>query len=246
MKLFNSIRKVALVVIAIGSIICCQESGNAPAIIQEGAVQLQEDRLGVIADLSLAYENAILEALAERDRFSHATGTSFNIAERISVLCEQKYADYKSHNPVIDTRSETEFEADPGKVQKGLDQLQDLWLSMPVLQQMDETKVNEEDIISDVRKVADNPVTTVLSDRSLKEVERQLIAENIIFRKNIAVTTIKYGQEIRDAVSTRSIAKILEAVRCVLVSVNALVSCVSGSNVCGGNVDEAIGCWSDL
>jgi hypothetical protein len=235
-------------------------------------LSLDKSRMDVIADVSVAYENAIIDVLNQRNRlrssglsvddFQFANHLNEAFEKRVSVLAE----DYKQIIPETSLRSVDEgFSFDESKLYKRLEVLTSLWEGLASLQDSDENLATKEGALNDIQNASDNFVETVKNDDSLDDVEKQIIIENIVLRTNIAIITIKYGEEIAGETETRFIGKlfrrIVKIVVCTVRTVNTITTCTTAAgfigvglpsfgllygSVCVTQTVSAVVCWSNL
>lgn len=225
--------KTFLFILFAGALAIFQSCKSDELADSSSELPLDKSRMEIIADISQEYENAILDVLSQRNQLrSNGVPTgSFDFGGRVNERFSQRAAVYAEATPSPFLRTVGEdFVLDAGKLQDRLDILQSLWFALPSMQDSDDNDPAQEDVLSDMQKVSDNFVLSVLNDNSLSEIEKQLIAENIVFRTNLAIITIKYGEEIEDVASTRIfkwIKKNLAKIRCTALSVAAAASCTT-------------------
>jgi hypothetical protein len=104
--------------------------------------------------------------------------------------------------------------------------------------------------LAKLQKVSDGYLATVLSDETLLDVEKQQIRENIVFRTNIYLTTIKYGEEVADVLFPETKGcnwwcKAKKAVKCAAPTIKAISTCVSAGiyTYASGVNPYVIGAW---
>jgi uncharacterized protein YihD (DUF1040 family) len=251
--------KMMLMLLAI-TVTGCQKNSNLPDEFSQLSV-IDEDRMNIIAALSKDYENTIKEALSERIqvRSNGVVSNVFDINERIGTIYQEKCNQYDSSSKIT-LRSETEESMiDLDVLQIQLDRLQESWDI--VIQNSEDD--NKEDFITKIQKVSSDLELSVLSDNSLNDIEKQIIYENIVFRTNIVVITLQYGEDIQDFVTTRGlfswVKKNLKKIECTAKSVGAAATCAAAavSTVtgpaaiaawagCVAATSSAAACWASL
>lgn len=244
---YNSVLAINLTVVLL--IVCmvtsCQKNSHLPEEIVQSSV-IDEERMSIIADLSKDYEDAIKEAISERIqlRSSAVSSNAFDITGRINTIYQEKCNQYGSLTD-ISLRSgtdETVFDVD--KLQLYLDKLQEYW---DVAIQNAEDNDSKEDFIAKLQKISSDLGTSVLSDNTLNDSEKQIIYENIVFRTNIVAITLQYGEDIQDSITTRGlfswVKKNLKKIECTAKSVGTAATCAAAavSSVTG---PAAIALWA--
>ena len=246
----------------------CQNDTPIDYLIPDEDVSiLNKDRMNIIADLSKKYENAIIEALSERNqlRQSGISTATFDISERINTLFELKSNEYLASLPEVSTKSlRIGYVVDENILHTRLYQLQDQWLALPYMQDIDdEVEFEKEHLLAEMQKIADDIVVTIKNDDSLNEAEKQVVIENIVFRTNLIITTIHYGDEITDFYASiqlrnwfrRNAARI----RCTAQSIIAAAACTTAAvstatgpaaialwAVCTAQTLNATACWASI
>jgi hypothetical protein len=247
---------LTLVLLVVCMVTGCQKNSHLPEEIEQSSV-INEERMGIIADLSKDYEDAIKEALSERIqlRSSAVSSNAFDITGRINTIYQEKCNQYGSLTD-ISLRSgtdETVFDVD--KLQLQLDKLQECWDT--AIQNSEED--SKEDFIAKLQKVSSDLGTSVLSDNTLSDLEKQIIYENIVFRTNIVAITLQYGEDIEDSVTTRGlfswIKKNAKKIECTAKSVGAVATCVAAAIPpvtvaawagCVAATASATACWASI
>jgi hypothetical protein len=208
------------------------------------------DRMEVIAAMSNDYEQSIVEALSERNRLkSSASAPAFDVEQRIKTLFSEKCSKYPSVEPQPQTKSGASelFFIDAQKLQERLDNLSELLEN--AVEAADED-TGKEEILANLQKVSDGYLATVLSDETLLDVEKQQIRENIVFRTSVALTSIKYGEEVADLLLPETKGcnwwcKTKKAVKCTAKSAYAAGVCIAAgiSTYTSGVNPAVIGAW---
>jgi hypothetical protein len=208
------------------------------------------DRMEVIATMSNDYEKSVLEALSERNRLkSSGNAAAFDIDQRIKTLFAEKCNKYPSIELQPQTKSgaSEEFFIDPQKLQEKLDNLVELFDC--AIEAADEN-IEKEELLANLQKVSDDFCTTVLSDVTLLDAEKQQIRENVVFRTNLALTSIKYGEEVAELLwlETKGCnwwCKAKKIVKCTAKSAYAAGVCIGAgiTTYTSGINPASIGAW---
>jgi hypothetical protein len=233
---------------------CSNEDLNTNNVLPERSdlVSPYADRMSVIADMSKDYEASLVEALAERNLLKSSSGNdAFDLHASVCTRFAQKSSKYQVASQSVATKSSgEEFIIDADKLQARMDKLGELWDAS--LAEMVETATMEE-FLARMQKNANDLVAEVMSDNSLSAFEQQSIREHIVFRSNVAVTTIKYGEEIAEMDNQpetkgwllNKLKKAAKIAECTYKSAVALTTCVaSGIGTYYTGVNPAtIGAW---
>jgi hypothetical protein len=252
--------KVMFVLLVACMVTGCQKNSHLPEEIEQSSV-INEERMSIIADLSKDYEDAIKEVLSERIqlRSNAVSFNTFDITSRINTVYQEKCNQYGSSSD-ISLRSgadETVFDVD--KLQLQLDKLQECWDT--AIQNSEED--SKEDFIGKLQKVSSDLGTSVLSDNTLNDFEKQIIYENIVFRTNIVTITLQYGEDIQDSITTRGlfswIKKNVKKIECTAKSVGAAATCAAAAVStatgpaaiaawagCVAATSSAVACWASI
>jgi hypothetical protein len=250
MRNFNLL-SIAVALFFVATACSKQENGSTYSTPQNSEVLPQyNDRMEVIAKMSSDYEQSILEALSERNRLKSSGNTSaLDVEQRIKTLFSEKCSKY----PNVETQAQTKsgasevFFIDPQKLQDKLDELSALFED--AMETADED-ISKEELLAKLQKVSDSFCATVVANEALLDVEKQQIRENIVFRTSIALTSVKYADEVVDLqlLETKGCnwwCKAKKAVKCTCKSAYAAVVCAAAgiTTYYSGVNPVVIGAW---
>lgn len=256
-------QNIVLAVVTAGIVFFgCQKDEKNPGKKNESSISsIDKSRLDIIADLSKEYENAVIEALSERSQLkrSGVLSESFDISDRINTLFAVKCSDYQSSLPASSLKSSTEEPAmDATLLQSKLDDISNQWLAM--MESLGD--IDKEDFLAKMQSVSANFVATVEKDNSLTDTEKQIVVENVVFRTNMAIITLNYGEEIQDFHMSQQgliswFKKNVKKIGCSLSSIAAVGVCsgsvlatiafqpvaIPGWGACVATTASAAKCW---
>jgi hypothetical protein len=230
MKYINYVIVVALSIVVATACSNQNEENTYPTPQSSEALSQYNDRMEVIAAMSNDYEQSIIEALSERNRLKNsASAPAFDVEQRIKTLFSEKCSKYPSVEPQPQTKSgaSEEFFIDAQKLQQRLDNLAELLEN--AIEAADDDSGKEE-ILANLQKVSDSYLATILSDETLLDVEKQQIRENVVFRTSVALTSIKYGEEVADLLLPETKGcnwwcRVKRAARCTFYTACAVAIC---------------------
>lgn len=207
---------------------CQKEESKSACVSQVKWEIMDKEHLNIINDVSNNYEQAIVEAIDERNsNLKSSNNNCISIVDLINKKFTEKCEKY-SNNVILKSSGDQIISID--LIESYVSELSDKLLNIDEFN--DTINLYTKDLIlSKFYAVFDDFNNSIMNDELLSEAQKQILIENIVLRFNIFYATLEHGEQIRDQAQLKSIGSWIKdhkkEIECTAKSMLAGAACTS-------------------